>query len=90
LELTQSFSELERDKKAILKDMRQNEIIHEKDTYKLNAKLKEYKYIIHEQKKTILDLDQDLLRQKHMLAVRATEQQMVSKGQGSFVSAGNG
>ena len=41
--------------------MRQNEIINEKETYKLNAKLKEYKYIIFEQKKTILDLDQELV-----------------------------
>jgi len=37
--------------------MKMNEIIGEKETFKLNAKLKEYKYIIHEQKKSILDLD---------------------------------
>lgn len=46
--LHSSYKELEQDKKDIIKDMRQNEILHEKDIYKHNAKLKEYKYIIHE------------------------------------------
>lgn len=42
--------DLGQDKKNIIKDMRQSEILHEKEVYKLNAKMKEYKYIIHEQK----------------------------------------
>jgi hypothetical protein len=46
--LNENFNESEKTRKDILKDMRQNEIIHEKEVYKLNAKLKEYKYIIHE------------------------------------------
>jgi hypothetical protein len=46
--LRSNITELEQDKKDIIKDMRQNEILNEKDMYKLNAKLKEYKYIIYE------------------------------------------
>jgi hypothetical protein len=43
----------EKQRKEILKNFRQAEIINEKDTYKLLAKVKEYKYIIHEQNKGI-------------------------------------
>ena len=71
LVLQENNAELDKERKQIIKDMRQNEILHEKETYGLNAKLKEYKYIIHEQKKTILDLDQEMQREK---AIRATEQ----------------
>jgi hypothetical protein len=55
--LMRANTELEQDKKNILKDMGQNEIMNEKEMYKINAKLKEYKYIIYEQKKTILEID---------------------------------
>ena len=72
---------MEQEKKDIIRDMRQNEIINEKDTFKINAKLKEYKYIIHEQKKTILDLDKELAQQKHRMDVKAAEDQLVSAGQ---------
>lgn len=58
--LSQNVGDLDTMRKDLIRDMRQNEIINEKETYKLNAKLKEYKYIIHEQKKTILDLDQEI------------------------------
>lgn len=51
--------------------MRQTEILHEKEVYKLNAKLKEYKYIIHEQKQTILELDQEL---QNSIAAQAFKQ----------------
>lgn len=40
--------ELEAKSNKMSKDMMQNEIIHEKEVYKLTAKVKEYKYIIHE------------------------------------------
>ena len=37
--------------------------------YKINAKLKEYKYIIHQQKQTIIDMDKEILDIKHQLSV---------------------
>ena len=40
--------------------MLQKDVQNEKELYKLNAKLKEYKYIIHEQRETILELDQEV------------------------------
>lgn len=46
--LSQNVGDLDTMRKDLIRDMRQNEIINEKETYKLNAKLKEYKYIIHE------------------------------------------
>ena len=60
VQLTLHNQELETKYKQILKDMGQNEIIHEKETYKLNAKLKEYKYIINEQKETIIEMDNEI------------------------------
>lgn len=62
--------------------MRQNEIINEKEVYKLNAKLKEYKYIIHEQKNTILELDQEMQQQQ---AAQAFKEQDNNLGN-SFVN----
>jgi hypothetical protein len=60
VQLTLHNQELETKYKQILKDMGQNEIIHEKETFKLNAKLKEYKYIINEQKETIIEMDNEI------------------------------
>lgn len=76
--LNQVIVELEQDKKNIIKDMKQNEILNEKEMYKINAKLKEYKYIIHEQKKTILELDQDI---QNLKSEQLLKEQMVRKGQ---------
>lgn len=69
--LLSQCKDLGQDKKNIIKDMRQSEILHEKEVYKLNAKLKEYKYIIHEQKQTILELDQEL---QNSIAAQAFKQ----------------
>ena len=71
--LIDSYNELEVVKKNMLKDMRQNEILHEKEVYKLNAKLKEYKYIIHEQKQTLLELDQELQQMQAASAIKEAE-----------------
>lgn len=68
--LTQTNEDVESTKKSMLKDMHRNEIMNEKETYKLNAKLKEYKYIIHEQKKTIQELDLEMQSLKSALELK--------------------
>ena len=45
--------------------------MHEKESYKLLAKAKEYKYIIHEQKKQIQETDKKMahMKQLHLLEI---------------------
>lgn len=46
--LKSQAKELQQKNRQVYKDLQQNEIMHEKESYKLLAKAKEYKYIIHE------------------------------------------
>ena len=61
--------------------MRQNEIIHEKELYKLTTKCKEYKYIIHEQKNSILEMDTELNVKKHLESIETSKIQMQNTGE---------
>lgn len=60
--------------------MKQFEIMNEKEMYKMLAKIKEYKYIIHEQKKGIMEMETEIAVFKHKESVLMSQQQMQDGG----------
>ena len=79
--LQSQIGELKQKCKDQIKNSQQQDIFHEKEMFKLNAKCKEYKYIIHEQKNSILQLDEELAVKKHLESVGAQVLKLEEQGE---------
>lgn len=69
------------------KDIKQSQIVHEKDKYELFLQLKEQGHMLKTVKKDLEEKDTQLMQLKHQEAVLLSQKQLAESGQGSFITS---
>ena len=71
------------------KDIKQAQIVHEKEKYELYLKIKEQGHILKATKRDLKEKEELLMLAKHQEAVEASKKMLADSGQGSFLKSEN-